>query len=99
MDIAFLTPEYPHVATGNSGGIGTSIKNLAESLVALGHTVRILVYGQKNDAVFEEDGIVIHQIKNVKIKGLSWYFTRKKLQGIIDGLYDKQLLDVVEAPD
>ena len=32
MKIAFLTPEYPHVKTGNSGGIGTSIKNLAESL-------------------------------------------------------------------
>jgi glycosyltransferase involved in cell wall biosynthesis len=99
MHIAFLTPEYPHPRIGNAGGIGTSIKNLAESLVALGHTVRILVYGQKNDAVFEEDGIVIHQIKNVKVKGLSWYFTRKKLQGIIDGLYDKQLLDVVEAAD
>jgi glycosyltransferase involved in cell wall biosynthesis len=99
MHIAFLTPEYPHAVTGTSGGIGTSIKNLAESLVALGHTVRILVYGQKNDAVFEEDGIVIQQIKNVKVKGLSWYFTRKKLQGIIDALYDKQLLDVVEAPD
>ena len=99
MHIAFLTPEYPHVKTGAAGGIGTSIKNLAESLVALGHTVRILVYGQKVDAVFEEDGIILQQIKNVKIKGLSWYFTRKKLQGIIDDLYDKQLLDIVEAPD
>ena len=29
MKIAFLTPEYPHPKTGNSGGIGTSIKNLA----------------------------------------------------------------------
>jgi glycosyltransferase involved in cell wall biosynthesis len=99
MRIAFLTPEYPHPKTGNSGGIGTSIKNLAESLTALGHEVRILVYGQKEDVIFEEDGIVIQQIKNVKIKGLSWYCTRKKLQGIIDDLYDKQLLDIVEAPD
>ena len=99
MHIAFLTPEYPHVKTGAAGGIGSSIKNLAESLVALGHTVRILVYGQKVDAVFEADGIVIQQIKNVKIKGLSWYLTRKKLQRIIDGLYDDQLLDVVETPD
>jgi glycosyltransferase involved in cell wall biosynthesis len=57
------------------------------------------VYGQKEDAIFEEEGINIQQIKNVKIKGLSWYFTRKKLQGIIDDLYDKQLLDIVEAPD
>ena len=99
MKIAFLTPEYPHQRTGNAGGIGTSIKNLAESLTALGHKVRILVYGQKEDAIFEEEGINIQQIKNVKIKGLSWYFTRKKLQGIIDDLYDKQLLDIVEAPD
>lgn len=99
MHIAFLTPEYPHAETGTSGGIGTSIKNLAESLTALGHEVRILVYGQKEDAIFKEEGINIQQIKNVKIKGLSWYFTRKKLRGIIDDLYDKQLLDIVEAPD
>ena len=99
MRIAFLTPEYPHAETGSAGGIGTSIKNLAESLIALGHSVRILVYGQKVDAVFEVDGIVIQQIKNVKIKGLSWYLTRKKLEKIIDDLHDKQLLDIVEAPD
>lgn len=99
MKIAFLTPEYPHQRTGNAGGIGTSIKNLAESLTALGHEVRILVYGQKEDTVFEEDGICIQQIKNVKIKGLSWYCTRKKLQRIIDALYEEQALDIVEAPD
>ncbi len=99
MKIAFLTPEYPHACIGNSGGIGTSIKNLAESLTALGHNIRILVYGQKNDLVFDADGIVIQQIKNVKIKGLSWYFTRKKLQYLIDTLYENQELDIVEAPD
>ena len=57
MKIAFLTPEYPHSRTGNSGGIGTSIKNLAESLVGLGHSVRILVYGQKEgcDIVWVEE--------------------------------------------
>lgn len=99
MKIAFLTPEYPHARTGNSGGIGTSIKNLAESLTTLGHNVRILVYGQKEDAVFEADGITIQQVKNIKFKGLSWYFTRKKLQQLIDALYEKQELDIVEAPD
>lgn len=99
MKIAFLTPEYPHEKIGNSGGIGTSIKNLAESLTALGHTVRILVYGQKEDAVFEVDGIRIQQIKNVKIKGLSWYFTRKKIEKIINDQYSKGELDIVEVPD
>ena len=99
MNIAFLTPEYPNLITGNSGGIGTSIKNLAESLTALGHSVRILVYGQNIDAVFEVDGIIIQQIKNVKFKGLSWYLTRKKLQNIVDDLHYNQIVDIVEAPD
>lgn len=99
MKIAFLTPEYPHSRTGNSGGIGTSIKNLAESLVGLEHAVRILVYGQKEETIFEDSGITIQLIKNVKIKGLSWYFTRKKLQHIIDDLYVSNEIDIVEAPD
>ncbi len=97
--IAFLTPEYPHTKTGNSGGIGTSIKNLAVGLLAQGCTVRILVYGQKEDAVFEDVGIVVQQIKNVKLKGLSWWLTRKKLERIINELYANQEIDLVEAPD
>lgn len=97
--IAFLTPEYPHAKTGNSGGIGTSIKNLAQGLLAQGCAVRILVYGQKEDAVFEDHGIVVQQIKNVKLKGLSWWLTRKKLERIIDELYANQEIDLVEAPD
>ncbi|MBE0424543.1 MAG: glycosyltransferase family 4 protein [Lutibacter sp.] len=99
MKIAFLTPEYPHAKTGNSGGIGTSIKNLAVGLLAQGCAVRILVYGQKEDAVFDDNGIVVQQIKNIKLKGLSWWLTRKKLERIIDELYANQEIDLVEAPD
>ncbi|MHB1105111.1 MAG: glycosyltransferase family 4 protein [Lutibacter sp.] len=97
--IAFLSPEYPHPKTGNSGGIGTSIKNLAQGLLAQGCTVRILVYGQTADAVFEDNGIVVQQIKNVKLKGLSWWLTRKKLERIINKLYANNEIDLVEAPD
>lgn len=99
MKIAFLTPEYPHPRTGASGGIGTSIKNLAIGLVAAGSTVRILVYGQECDEVFEENGFTIQRIKNVKIKGLSWFFTRKKLERIINQLYDSHQIELVESPD
>ena len=66
--LCFLTPEYPHPKTGNSGGIGTSIKNLAVGLLAQGCAVRILVYGQTADAVFEDNGIVVQQIENFKFK-------------------------------
>jgi glycosyltransferase involved in cell wall biosynthesis len=99
MRIAFLTPEYPHFKTGSSGGIGTSIRNLAIGLLAEGCSVRVLVYGQKEERVFEDHGIVVQQIRNVKLKGLSWYLTRKKLQKIIDGLYESKEIDLVEAPD
>jgi len=59
MKIAFLTPEYPHPKTGSSGGIGTSIKNLSVGLLLKGVSVRVLVYGQKEDNTFDDDGIII----------------------------------------
>lgn len=99
MKIAFLTPEYPHAKTGSSGGIGTSIKNLAIGLLAKGCTVRVLVYGQKEEGVFDDNGITIQQIRNVKFKGLSWWLTRKKLERLINTLYDRKEIDLVEAPD
>lgn len=97
--IAFLTPEYPHPITGSSGGIGTSIKNLAIGLLAEGCSVRILVYAQKEDAIFYDNGICIQQIKNIKVKGLSWFLTRKKIERIINQLYSQKKIDLVEAPD
>lgn len=99
MKIAFLTPEYPHPKTGNSGGIGTSIKNLAIGLLAESVSVRVLVYGQKEDAIFDDNGILVQQIKNVKFKGLSWLLTRKKLERIINGLFLNKEIDLVEAAD
>lgn len=99
MKIAFLTPEYPHANTGNSGGLGTSIKNLAIGLLDQGVEVRVLVYGQKEDTFFDDNGVLIQQIKNVKFKGLSWFFTRKKIEKLIDKLYSDKEIDLVEAPD
>ena len=99
MKIGFLTPEYPHEKTGNSGGLGTSIKNLAHALTALGHEVVILVYGQKKDAFFLDAKVEIHQIKNIKFKGLSWFFTRKKIEKIINSLYENNKIEIVEATD
>ncbi|HLF51239.1 glycosyltransferase family 4 protein [Flavobacterium sp.] len=99
MKIAFLTSEYPHLVTGTSGGLGTSIKSLAVSLVNQGHSARILVYGQKEEGLFEDHGVVVQRIKNIKVKGLSWYLTRKKFEKIINQLYNQQELDLVEVAD
>lgn len=99
MKIGFLTPEYPHQKTGNSGGLGTSIKNLAHALTALGHEVVVLVYGQGYDAVFKDANVEIHQLKNVKFKGLSWFLTRKKIEKTINILFDQNKIEIIEATD
>ena len=99
MKIAFLTSEFPHSKTGSSGGIGTSIMNLSQGLVLAGHQVILLIYGQDKDEVFEENGMVFHKIRNVKIKGLSRFFTQKKIENVINVLVKKQKIDLVEAAD
>jgi starch synthase len=99
MKIAFLTPEYPHPKTGLAGGIGTSIFNLVKALSALGHHISVLVYGQDKDDYFVEQDIHIYKIKNIKVKGLSLMFTQKKVERLINSLYDSGKIDIVEAPD
>jgi glycosyltransferase involved in cell wall biosynthesis len=99
MHIAFLTPEYPHPATGNSGGLGTSIKNLATSLVTENIKVSVFVYSQKEDLSFEENGINFHLIKHRQYRFFGWYFYRKHLQQVLNKYIKSEGIDVVEAPD
>ena len=88
MNIAFLTPEYPHPnIVGHSGGIGTSILSLAKALTVLGHTISILVYEQDTDDYFTEEGIHFYKIKNIKVKGLSLFLTQKKVERLINTLH------------
>lgn len=100
MNIAFLTPEYPHPnIVGHSGGIGTSILSLAKALTLLGHTISILVYEQDVDDYFTEEGIHFYKIKNIKVKGLSLFLTQKKVERLINTLHKSGKIDLVEAPD
>lgn len=99
MKIAFLTPEFPHPKMVSSGGIGTSIFNLSKGLVALGHEVSILVYGQKADTIFVENDISFYIIKNIKLKGFSRVLTQIKIEKLINSLIEQSKIDIVEAPD
>jgi starch synthase len=99
MKIAFLTPEYPHLKMKNAGGIGTSIFNLSKALYALGHEISILVYGQDEDLYFVEDDIHFFKIKNIKVKGLSLILTQKKVERLLNSLYESGKIDIIEAPD
>lgn len=99
MKIAFLTPEYPHPRTGSSGGIGTSIMNLSNGLMLQGHQVSLLIYGQRKDDFFQENGINYYCIKNIKFKGISRFLTQKKIEKLINTLVLENNIDIIEAPD
>ena len=59
MNIAFLTPEYPHPDLSRSGGLGTSIKNLATGLISKNVTVTVFVVGQVEHKEIDDEGINI----------------------------------------
>lgn len=99
MHIAFLSPEYPYPTLTRSGGLGTSIKNLAKGLVSQGVTVTIFVVGQQKDVDFIEEGIRISSIAKQKHWVFNWYLERKRYQKIIQKHIDKEGIDLIEAPD
>ncbi|CAH0334907.1 Alpha-maltose-1-phosphate synthase [Flavobacterium sp. CECT 9288] len=99
MHLAFLTSEYPHERVAHAAGIGTSIKNLVVALVQLEVKVTVIVYGQKENLILEENGVSIHMIKHKKYKMMGWFLHRKYLQSYLNRLILNQNIDVVEAPD
>ncbi len=99
MKIAFLTPEFPHPKFKFSGGIGTSVFNLAKGLTKAGNEVVIVLYGQEKDNYFVEDGIAFYQIKNSKVKGFSLLLTQKKIERLLHNLVVENKIDIIEAVD
>ena len=99
MHISFLTPEYPHKRVSHAAGIGTSIKNLVIALAQKKIEVSVFVYGQQEDAVFTEEGITIHLIKNRKYQFMGWYYHRKYLQNYLNKHILSEKIDAVEAAD
>jgi glycosyltransferase involved in cell wall biosynthesis len=99
MHIGFLTPEYPGTKTGMSGGLGTSIYNLAHALIKNGHAVSVFVYGQREDEQYTESGITFYRIKNIRFKGLSWWLSRKKVERVINTAIQQTQIEILEVPD
>jgi len=99
MHIAFLTPEYPHKISTASGGLGTSIQNVANAFIKYNIKVSIFIYGQKESRVFNEDGINFYFIAQRKYPVLGWYFYRKHLQKYINSSILADQIDLLEVPD
>ncbi|MCK0180177.1 glycosyltransferase family 4 protein [Flavobacteriaceae bacterium S0862] len=99
MKIAFLTPEYPHYQTGNSGGLGTSLKNLALQLTNSGIKVTVFVVFQHEDNIFFDEKVKIISVKKQKHKILGWYKERKRIQKIIQTEITSASIELIEVPD
>jgi glycosyltransferase involved in cell wall biosynthesis len=99
MHIAFLTPEYPHDKMSHAGGLGTSIKNLAEALTEHKITITVFVYGQQKAEIFTEKNIHFHLIKDKKYAFAKWFFYRNHIQKYCNSIIKEQNIDILEAPD
>ncbi len=99
MHLAFLTPEYPHPLSTSSGGLGTSIKNMAVALSEKGIKVTVFLYAQKQNKIFSEDGIIFHLLKQQNYKFLGWYLHRKFLDKYLNKVIAQDKIDALEAPD
>src|SRR5581483_3844396 len=94
MHIGFLTNEYPPLP---SGGIGTSIRNLARALVTQGHRVTVLGWGQPTE--FNDRGVTVRFFSDTKVKKMGWLVNRWRMQQEINRLVSNEQLEIVEAPD
>lgn len=99
MHIAYLTPEYPHKLCTSSGGLGTSIKNMAETLAEAGEEVSIVIYGQDFSRNLWENNIQFYFIEQKKYAWGGWYFYRKLLERKVNKLILEKNINLLESPD
>jgi glycosyltransferase involved in cell wall biosynthesis len=94
MHIGFLTTEYPPLP---SGGIGTSIQNLARELTARGHKVTVVGWG--HGAAFDDLGVQVRFLKRTFLPKTEWLRGRLALQTELRRLVLEEGLQIVEAAD
>jgi starch synthase len=94
MHVVFLSMEYPPLP---SGGIGTSICNLARAIVAQGHRVTVLGFGKR--AEFQDQGVDVRFIGETSIPKVGWLWDVRRAQRELNNLIRRDGADIVEAPD
>lgn len=97
--VGFLTPEYPLPSMGYTGGIGTSIKNLADFYENQGLRVFIFVYGQREDRLVEQKGKTFVLIKQLYAGSMGWLVNRFRIQKVVNQWVSKARIDMIEVPD
>ncbi|TXD81689.1 glycosyltransferase family 4 protein [Subsaximicrobium wynnwilliamsii] len=99
MNIAFLTPEYPHPKVGHSAGLGTSIGNLSKELARQGHNIYVFVYGQKESLDFNDESVNIYLIGDKNYNFAKWFRYRKHIQKYVQTVIDIHNITILEVPD
>lgn len=99
MHIGFITPEYPHSDLPGAGGLGTSIKNLADNLINENIKVSVFVLGASIEKDFIENNIHFYFLKTSRFPGITWYVARIQFQNTINTIVNKKNIDLLEAPD
>lgn len=94
MHVAFLTTEYPPLP---SGGIGTSIRNLARALVARGDRASVLVAGA--GVAFEDRGVTVRFTGETNVPKVGWLWDARRAQRELNGMIRRDGVDVIEAHD
>ncbi|HVG31094.1 MAG TPA: glycosyltransferase family 4 protein [Pyrinomonadaceae bacterium] len=94
MHVAFLTTEYP---PRPSGGIGTSIRNVARALAAQGHGATVLVAGA--GAAFDDRGVSVRFAGETNVPKVGWLWDARNAQRALNDLIRRDGVDVVEAHD
>lgn len=95
MHIGFLTTEYPPLP---SGGIGTSIRTLARTLVAQGHRVTVVGWAA-TDTRFEDEGVQVHFLEETRLPKMGWLLNRRSASALLNRLVRDEGLDIVETHD
>lgn len=97
--VAFLTPEYPLSGLGYTGGIGTSIKNLADYYIHHQIRVVIFIYGSDKDLVEVKEDKTFVFIRQLRWVGLGWWFNRLRIQKVVNSWIEKENIELIEVPD
>ncbi len=100
MHICFLTHEYPKEGFPH-GGIGTFIKTISKAYVNKGHKVSVVGINNysNQEEVLISDGVTIHRLKPLKIKGLTWMFNSKSINIRIKKIHNQAPIDIIETPE
>jgi glycosyltransferase involved in cell wall biosynthesis len=99
MHICFITHEYPKPGFAH-GGIGTFVRTMGTALVEAGHNVSVVgAWDGSFDICENDNGVNIYRVASLRIKGITWLLTARKINRQIDIINKKEPIDIVEASE